>query len=198
VPSGQRDRSLRPYSRFSRQGPLLFYQVAPQLYSRGCVDPVPDPLRFFLVVPGIEPGPPDLLPRTLTTRPQRRSLSTVSLNNSACSSRVIRGQVFLLHCNTNTNLRLSFYLPEIEFNTKGRQGSRKPRVLRTNSSVSVTARYNKNVGIRKTNHLCSQLYLLYIHTTTCFGLHRPSSSIAYTKCELIASATGCTKQGLRM
>jgi hypothetical protein len=27
--------SLRPYSRFSRQEPLLFYQVAPQLYSRG-------------------------------------------------------------------------------------------------------------------------------------------------------------------
>jgi hypothetical protein len=40
--------------------PLLFYQVAPQLYSRGWVDPVPDPLPFFLVVPGIEPGPPDL------------------------------------------------------------------------------------------------------------------------------------------
>jgi hypothetical protein len=39
VPSGQRDGSLRPYSRFSRQEPLLFYQVAPQLYSRGCVDP---------------------------------------------------------------------------------------------------------------------------------------------------------------
>jgi hypothetical protein len=36
------------------------------------VDPVPDPL-FFLVVPRIEPGPPDLQPRTLTTRPQRRS-----------------------------------------------------------------------------------------------------------------------------
>jgi hypothetical protein len=34
VPRGQRDRSLRPYSRFSRQEPLLFYQVAPQLYSR--------------------------------------------------------------------------------------------------------------------------------------------------------------------
>jgi hypothetical protein len=29
-------------------------------YSRGWVDPVPDPLHFFLVVPGIEPGPPDL------------------------------------------------------------------------------------------------------------------------------------------
>jgi hypothetical protein len=37
------------------------------------VDPVPDPLLFFLVVPGIEPGPPDVQPRTLTTRPQRRS-----------------------------------------------------------------------------------------------------------------------------
>jgi hypothetical protein len=29
---------------FSRQEPLLFHQVAPQLYSRGWVDPVPDPL----------------------------------------------------------------------------------------------------------------------------------------------------------
>jgi hypothetical protein len=38
--------SLRPYSRFSRQEPLLFYQVAPQLYSWGWVDPVPDPLLF--------------------------------------------------------------------------------------------------------------------------------------------------------
>jgi hypothetical protein len=36
------------------------------------VGPVPDPL-LFLVVPGIEPGPPDLYPRTLTTRPQTRS-----------------------------------------------------------------------------------------------------------------------------
>jgi hypothetical protein len=43
VPRGQRDRSLRPYSRFSRQEPLLFYQVAPQLYSRGWVDPVSSP-----------------------------------------------------------------------------------------------------------------------------------------------------------
>jgi hypothetical protein len=32
------------------------------------VDPVPDPLLFFLVVPGIEPGP-----RTLMIRPQRWS-----------------------------------------------------------------------------------------------------------------------------
>jgi hypothetical protein len=35
VPRGQHDGSLRPYSRFSRQEPLLFYQVAPQLHSRG-------------------------------------------------------------------------------------------------------------------------------------------------------------------
>jgi hypothetical protein len=31
VPRGQLDGSLRPYFRFSRQEPLLFYQVAPQL-----------------------------------------------------------------------------------------------------------------------------------------------------------------------
>jgi hypothetical protein len=47
VPCGQRDGSLRPYSRFSWQEPLLFYQVAPQLYSQGWVDSVPDPLLFF-------------------------------------------------------------------------------------------------------------------------------------------------------
>jgi hypothetical protein len=47
LPRGQRDGSLRPYSRFYRQKPLLFYQVAPQLCSRGWVDPVPDPLLFF-------------------------------------------------------------------------------------------------------------------------------------------------------
>jgi hypothetical protein len=35
VPRGQRGGSLRPYYRFSRQEPLLFNQVAPQLYSRG-------------------------------------------------------------------------------------------------------------------------------------------------------------------
>jgi hypothetical protein len=33
VPRGQRDGSLRPYSRFSRQEPLLFSRVAPQLYK---------------------------------------------------------------------------------------------------------------------------------------------------------------------
>jgi hypothetical protein len=53
VSRGQRDGSLRPYSRFSRHEPLLFYQVAPQLYSRGWVHPVPHPLLFtFMVVAG--------------------------------------------------------------------------------------------------------------------------------------------------
>jgi hypothetical protein len=53
---GLRGGSLRPYFRFSRQELLLFCQVAPQLYSRGWVDPVPDTLLFYLIVPGIEPA----------------------------------------------------------------------------------------------------------------------------------------------
>jgi hypothetical protein len=52
-----------PYGRilsFLDRSRYFFFQVAPQLYSRDRVDPVPDSLLFFLVVPGIEPGPPDL------------------------------------------------------------------------------------------------------------------------------------------
>jgi hypothetical protein len=52
-----------PYGRilgFLDRSRYIFFQVAPQLYSRGRVDPVTDPLFFFLVVPGIEPEPPDL------------------------------------------------------------------------------------------------------------------------------------------
>jgi hypothetical protein len=44
VSCGQRSGSPRPYSRFSRPEPYYFFEVAPQLYSRGWVDPVPDPL----------------------------------------------------------------------------------------------------------------------------------------------------------
>jgi hypothetical protein len=47
------------------------------------VDPVPDPLLFCLVVPGIEPGPPDRQPRTLTTRPQRRSVGNMQNKKNA-------------------------------------------------------------------------------------------------------------------
>jgi hypothetical protein len=67
-------RSLRPYSRFSRQELLLFYQVAPQLCSRGWVDPIPDPLLFFS---GSAGNRTRASRRTLTTRPQRRSTVTV-------------------------------------------------------------------------------------------------------------------------
>jgi hypothetical protein len=41
---------MDPYGRilgFLDRSPLLFYQVALQLYSRGWVDSVPDPLLFF-------------------------------------------------------------------------------------------------------------------------------------------------------
>jgi hypothetical protein len=44
-----------PYGRilgFLDRSRYYCFQVAPQLYSRGWVDPVPDPLLFFLVVSG--------------------------------------------------------------------------------------------------------------------------------------------------
>jgi hypothetical protein len=45
VPRGKRDGSLRPYFWLSRPELLLILSSrSPQLYSRGCVDPVPDPL----------------------------------------------------------------------------------------------------------------------------------------------------------
>jgi hypothetical protein len=46
VSRGQCDGSVRPYSWISNLEPLLplLFQVAPQLYSRGWLYPVPDPL----------------------------------------------------------------------------------------------------------------------------------------------------------
>jgi hypothetical protein len=38
----------------------FFFQVAPQLYSRGKVDPVQDPLLFSSSARESNPGPPDL------------------------------------------------------------------------------------------------------------------------------------------
>jgi hypothetical protein len=72
-PHGQLDGSLRQYSRFSRPEPLLFFQLAPQLYSRWWVDIVPDPLiprnskfnsrryQIFWEVVGLERGPLSLV-----------------------------------------------------------------------------------------------------------------------------------------
>jgi hypothetical protein len=58
------DSVTNPYGRnlgFLDPSLYFFFQVAPQLYSRGCVDPVPDPLRLkSLVALGIEPEPLDL------------------------------------------------------------------------------------------------------------------------------------------
>jgi hypothetical protein len=66
-----------PYGRilgFLDRSRYFFFQVTPQLYSRGWVDPVPDRLLVRKSgSAGIEPGPLDLYPATLTTRPQRRS-----------------------------------------------------------------------------------------------------------------------------
>jgi hypothetical protein len=44
VSRDQRDGSPTAVNLFSRPEPLLFFQVAPHLSSRGWVDPVPDPL----------------------------------------------------------------------------------------------------------------------------------------------------------
>jgi hypothetical protein len=60
---------------FLGQSRYYFFQIAPQLYSQGCVDTVPDPrpLRKSGSAQESNPGPLDLWPETLTTRPQRRS-----------------------------------------------------------------------------------------------------------------------------
>jgi hypothetical protein len=64
-----------PYNRilgFLDRSSYFFFRVAPPLYSRGWVDAVPD--QLFLRKSGSaqesNPGPLDLYPRTLTTRPQ--------------------------------------------------------------------------------------------------------------------------------
>jgi hypothetical protein len=52
------------YKLEGRGFPLLFYQVAPQLYSRGRVDPETQYFSENLIASGIEPGPLDLWPET--------------------------------------------------------------------------------------------------------------------------------------
>jgi hypothetical protein len=67
VPRGQLFGSLRPYSRISRPEPLLFLPSSFSIVLTRLSGP---PSRH---TPGIDPGPLDLQPETLTTRPQRRS-----------------------------------------------------------------------------------------------------------------------------
>jgi hypothetical protein len=131
VPRGERDGSLLPYSRFFRQEPLLFYQVAPQLYSGGWVDPVSDPLLFFLVVPGIETGTPWICSQELWPLDHRggqnssshRTMQYLSLVNTLTTwtsiitiLRTATGNisvynecVFSLTLRTHTNFRLSMH-----------------------------------------------------------------------------------------
>jgi hypothetical protein len=75
VQRGQRHESLRPYSRFSRPEPLLFLPSSSSivLTRLGGHHYRPTTTQRSLVVPGIEPGPLDLWPGTVTTKPQRRS-----------------------------------------------------------------------------------------------------------------------------
>jgi hypothetical protein len=61
LPRGQRNGSLRPYSRFLERSRSFLFQVVPQLYSRGWKDPVPDLLLLRKCDrAGIEPGPLNL------------------------------------------------------------------------------------------------------------------------------------------
>jgi hypothetical protein len=77
VPRGQRDGSLRPYSRISRLEPLLFLPSSSSIVltrlSGSRSRPTASYFSENLVAPEIELGPLDLQPQTLTTKPQRRS-----------------------------------------------------------------------------------------------------------------------------
>jgi hypothetical protein len=67
---------------FLDRSSYFFFQVVPQLYSRGWMDPVPDPLPLRKYgSPGVEAGTPDLSPGTLATRPQRRSFEQTGGKN---------------------------------------------------------------------------------------------------------------------
>jgi hypothetical protein len=57
---GQRDGSLWPYSRFSRQKAATFLSSSSSVVLTRLSGPRSRPTNFFLVVPGIEPEPPDL------------------------------------------------------------------------------------------------------------------------------------------
>jgi hypothetical protein len=80
VSRGQRNNSPTVVNFGFLDRSRYFLDIAPQLSSRGWVYPVPDPLflRQNLVAPGIEPGPLDLYPGTLTTRPQRRCMDIIT------------------------------------------------------------------------------------------------------------------------
>jgi hypothetical protein len=74
VPLGQRDESLLPYSRISRPEPLQFLPSSSSVVLTRLSGPHSRPTTFFSCSAlELNSGPPDLLPGTLTTRPQRWS-----------------------------------------------------------------------------------------------------------------------------
>jgi hypothetical protein len=74
-----------PYGRilgFLVRSRYFTLQAAPQLYLRGLVGPVPDPLLLRKYgSTGIEPEVLDLYTGTLTTRPHRRSRRLIVILN---------------------------------------------------------------------------------------------------------------------
>jgi hypothetical protein len=102
VPHGQRDGYLRPYSRMSTPEPLLFFQVAPQLYSQVWVDHFQTHCSSeHMVAPGIEPGPLDLKPGALTTRPQRHAVMLLNITSrlrliGVTKNKAVQGNVVLI------------------------------------------------------------------------------------------------------
>jgi hypothetical protein len=90
VPRGQRHRSLRPYSRFSRPEPLLFLSNSFSTVLTRLSGPRSRPTTFQknLLAPGIEPGPLYLQPGGLTTMPQMRSTPKITnIKSKKCNCR---------------------------------------------------------------------------------------------------------------
>jgi hypothetical protein len=90
VPRGQRDESLRPYYRLSRPEPLLFLLTSSSVALTRLSGPHSRPTTFFFFSCSAResnPGPQDLQPGTLTTRPQRRSDHKKKKKNRGLSPR---------------------------------------------------------------------------------------------------------------
>jgi hypothetical protein len=71
MPRGQHDGSPRSYSRISRPEALLFLPSSSSILLTRLSGPLSR--SPVLVAPRIEPGPLDVYPGTLTSRPQRWS-----------------------------------------------------------------------------------------------------------------------------
>jgi hypothetical protein len=102
VARSERNGSPRPYSRIPTPEPLLFLPSSSSIVLARLSGP-PLQTHYFsenVVEPEIEPGPLDLQPGTLTTRPQRRSTCFYITNiNSVPTSQEIQ-YISVLHPGT--------------------------------------------------------------------------------------------------